>query len=300
MHPAIKLRHIRSFLDIAADGNLSSVARRQGITQPALSRSLAELETLLGQKLFHRQGRRLILSDAGTLFRRHASLAMQMLETGAAEIAPGAAPARLRVGILPTVAARLFPRVAMRFGELAPETTLSVVTGPQMYLVKLLREGAIDLMIGRMPAASEMADLSFRHLYEEEVVLAARAGHPLRNRLASEVVAAAPVILPPEGAAIRGVVDSYLATIGQSGRKAALETVALALGRGVLLGSDAVWFISAGVIHAELARGDLITLPTGARFLSGAVGITTRQEGTGAPGLDLLVRITQDAARDLA
>ena len=55
MHPGVKLRHIRAFLDIAAEGGLSAVARAQGITQPALSRTLAELETLLGQPMFLRR-----------------------------------------------------------------------------------------------------------------------------------------------------------------------------------------------------------------------------------------------------
>ena len=65
MHPGIKLRHIRVFLDIAARGNLSAAARAQGITQPALSRTLAELETLLDAQLFRRERRRLILTEAG-------------------------------------------------------------------------------------------------------------------------------------------------------------------------------------------------------------------------------------------
>ena len=60
MHPAIKLRHLRAFLDIAAEENLSAVARRHGISQPALSRTLSELEDLLGTALFERAGRRLV------------------------------------------------------------------------------------------------------------------------------------------------------------------------------------------------------------------------------------------------
>jgi len=68
MHPGIKLRHIRAFLDIAADGSLSAVARRQGISQPALSRTLAELEDLLAVALFRREKRRLGLTGEGAGF----------------------------------------------------------------------------------------------------------------------------------------------------------------------------------------------------------------------------------------
>ena len=85
----------------------------------------------------------------------------------------------IRVGILPTAATRLFPRVALRFRERHPETLLKIETGPHSYLLRLLRDGEIDLMIGRMPVAGEMAGLAFEHLYEEEIVLVARAGHPM-------------------------------------------------------------------------------------------------------------------------
>ena len=70
MHPALKLRHIRAFLEIASTGSLSAVARAQGISQPALSRTLAEAETLLGTALFRRENRRLVLTEHGARFRQ--------------------------------------------------------------------------------------------------------------------------------------------------------------------------------------------------------------------------------------
>jgi LysR family pca operon transcriptional activator len=296
MHPAIKLRHIRAFLDIASDGSLSAVARRQGISQPALSRTLAEIEDLLGVPLFRRERRRLLLTEAGALFRGHVSLGLQALEAGAAALRPGARGDSIRVGILPTAATRLFPRVALRFRETHPDTLLKIETGPHSYLLQLLRDGDIELMIGRMPVASEMTGLAFEHLFEEEIVLVARARHPLVARPIAAVLQSVPLVLPPEGALIRRAVNDYLASLGLPGLRPAFETVALAVGRGILASSDAVWFISRGVVAEELERGDLIVLPTAARFLWGSVGITRRQAGSAVQGLDLLVRLCHDAA----
>lgn len=295
MHPAIKLRHIRAFLDIAADGTLSSVARRQGLTQPALSRTLAELEDLLGVALFRREQRRLNLTEAGQTFRHHASLALQALEAGVAALQPGAARGALRVGILPTAATRLFPRAALRFRDAEPDTLLQIETGPHFYLLGLLRDGHIDLMIGRMPIAGDMAGLTFAHLYEEEVVLVARVGHPQASQPIAALLQTVPLILPPEGALIRRAVNDYLASLGLPGLRPAVETVALAIGRGILAGSDAVWFISRGVVAEELERGELIALPTAVRFLSGSVGITQRQSARSSPSADLLVRLLHDS-----
>lgn len=260
------------------------MARASGITQPALSRTLAELEDLLGQALFLRQGRSLRLTEAGILFRRYAAEAIAALDAGAAALKGEEAEGRLAVGVLPTVATRFFPRVALRFREVRPEITLSVTTGPQGYLLTLLREGHINLLAGRMPEPREMAGLAFEHLYEEEIVLAARAGHPLTHLPPFDLLARVPLVIPPEGAAIRRAVDDYLASLGLASLQAAVETVSLPVGRGILLGSDALWFISRGVIVEELEAGTLQAVSTSARRLAGAVGLTRRQ---GEAGLSL-------------
>lgn len=307
MNPAIKLRHIRAFLDIAASGSLSAVARRQGITQPALSRSLAELETLLGAALFRRERRRLVLTEAGRQFQGHASLALQALEAGVASLHPGRAGDSLRLGILPTAATRLFPRVALRFRDLAPSTILKIETGPHGYLLGLLRAGEIDVMVGRMPSAADMAGLSFDYLYEERIIPVVRAGHPLAEHPLPEVLRrGVPLILPPDNALIRGAVDDYLASLGLPDLRPAVETVALAVGRGILAGSDAVWFISQGVVAEELDRGEMVQLGPVAGFLSGALGLTRLQaplsSSLSSPlskaSLDLLLGLCRDIAAE--
>ena len=295
MHPAIKLRHIRAFIDIANQGSLSAVARAQGITQPALSRCVGELEDLLGQKLFRREGRRLVLNEAGALFHRHASSGLSAFEAGVQALRPDGG-GRLKVGVLPTVAGRLFPHVALRFRQLTPDVVLSIEAGPHAYLLRQLREGQIDLMAGRMPGAADMAGLTFDHLFEEDIMLCARAGHPDAASAVPDLLRHAPLVLPPEGAIIRRAVDEYLNSIGLAGLRPAYETVSHAVGRGLVLHSDALWFISRGVILDELERGEFITIATGARFLSGAVGLTRRQDAQDRNGLSLLMQLAAEAA----
>ncbi len=294
IHHGVKLRHLRVFLAIAAGESLTAAARRQGLTQPALSRSLAELEALLGQPLFTRQGRRLVLSEAGALFRRHAASALAALDAGAGALQPGVG-GRLRVGVLPTVATWFFPRLVLKLRELRPDLVLAVETGPHHYLLRELRSGSIDCMIGRLPVASEMAGLRFGHLYEEDIVLVARAGHPLTQRFSAGALAAAPLIMPPATALIRPMVEAYLASLGLPEQQPAVETVSLALGRGLCLSSDMVWFISAGVVRDELDSGRLVRLPVDARFMSGSVGLTCRQSDA-PPGLQTLEIVAQDIA----
>ena len=114
----------------------------------------------------------------------------------------------------------------------------------------------------------------------------------------AQVLARCPLILPPADALIRRAVDEYLLARNLASVQPAFETAALAVGRGILAGSDALWFISGGVVEDELDRGDLVQWETGAGFLSGAVGMTRRQAGPGQPSLELLARLTHETVLD--
>lgn len=274
MHPAIKLRHIRLFLAVADQGSLTVAGRIMGLSQPAVSKSLAELEALLAAQLILRQGRRIGLTAEGEAFRRHAREAIASLEAAARATHGPTGPVRLSVGLLPTVSTRFFPQIVAGFLQERPELTLSIETGAHPFLLRKLRDRQIDLMIGRLPQAAEMPGLEFEFLYEEPIVAAVRAGHPGQGRQVAQILREHPLIVPTRDAIIRGTVDAYLAAQNLADLVPAVETSTLALGRGLLTASDAVWFISQGVIEAELDSGQLVTLPLGATYLSGAVGMT--------------------------
>lgn len=294
IHPGIKLRHIRLFLQIADSGNLSAAGRALGLTQPAMSKSVSELEAMLAAPLFTRAGRRMVLTAEGETLRRHARDALASLDAGARALQPGTGRARLAVGLLPTVSTRFFPEVAARFMAENPDVTLAIETGTHPYLMRKLRERQIDLMVGRMPQAGELESLSFEYLYEEPVVAVTHAP-PAPHASLAELLRTRPLILPGRETVIRKSVDDYLASIGLSGVEAAVETSTLALGRGLLLASDAIWIISQGVVEAEIASGLFRILPLGATYLSGAVGLTTHRNAELPPGAVALAGLLRRA-----
>ena len=296
MHPGLKLRHIRLFLSVADHASLTAAGRAEGLSQPAVSKSLAEMEAMLGAQLVLRQGRRVTLTPEGEAFRRHAREAVASLEAAAAAIRPGAAAGRLSVGLLPTVSTRFFPEVVGDYLRGASVPTLSIETGAHPVLLRKLRDREIDLMIGRMPQPAEMPGLEFEFLYEEPIIAAVRAGHPGWGQPIAQVLRDHPVILPTRDAIIRGTVDAYLASLNLAELVPAVETSTLALGRGLLFATDAVWFISQGVLEAELEAGQVETLPLGATYLSGAVGMTVVTGHRLPPALSHLMDLARNAA----
>jgi LysR family transcriptional regulator, pca operon transcriptional activator len=296
MHPALKLRHIRLFLAVADGGTLSVAAQHLGLSQPALSKSLAETEALLGGALFLRQGRRLILTPQGEAFRKHARHALISLDTAAMVFEQAADPGTLAVGVLPTVSTRFFPLVATRFLADLPRVSMSLETGPHDYLLQRLRDRRIDLMVGRMPDSTDMAGINFEYLYEEPIVLVARRDHPLAGANLAQVVRNSVLILPNRDAIIRRLVNDFLVSVDLGDVRPAVETSTLALGRGLVLNADAVWFISRGVIANELASGELIAINHGAGYLAGAVGVVRLQGASQSDAVGSLLELLRQTA----
>ncbi len=272
----LNLRHIRTFLEIARAESVSLAADRLNITQPAVSRSLKELEEMLGVRLFDRVGRRLRLNEAGRVFQGHASASMTELMRGAERLtADGDLTARLSIGVLPTAATDLVPRAALAFRKEMPHVRLRIQTGPNWLLFNQLRDGHVDLVVGRMPERETRTGVTFQQLYIEDVVLVCRPGHPILRELAPErKIEAYTLILPPAGAVISQTVERYLSSIGLPEIRAAYETVALPVGRKLVGLSDALWFISRGVVADELNTGTLIAVALSSPMLSGPVGFS--------------------------
>ena len=272
----LRLRHVRTFLEIARAESVSVAAERLNITQPAVSRSLRELEEMLGVRLFDRVGRGLRLNEAGRVFQSHASASMIELMRGRDRLARGGdLTARLSVGVLPTAAADLVPRAALTFREEMPHVRLHILTGPNWLLFNQLRDGTVDLVVGRMPEKTGATGVTFQQLYIEDVVLVCRPGHPiLQAGQPEQLIADSTLILPPGGAVIYPTVARYLASIGLPELRGAFETVALPVGRKIVSMSDALWFISRGVVADELAAGTLQVVELASPLLSGPVGIS--------------------------
>jgi LysR family pca operon transcriptional activator len=279
LDPRIKLRHLNAFLETVRLGGVARAGNALGMTQPAVSRALAELEEILATALFDRSRRALALTPAGTMFARFAQAGLATLQQGMDAVeASRMGQQAVAFGALPTAEVRIVPEALKRFaaGPLAGRTR--VESGPSPYLLGLLRTAAIDFVIGRLASPEAMEGLSFEHLYSEHLALAVRPGHPLAGREAVTLVevAAYPLLMPPRGAIIRPEVDALLIAGGVGRLSAEVETVSNSFGRAYTLISDAVWVISESVVAGDLAGGQLLRLPVDSRATLGPIGITTR------------------------
>jgi LysR family pca operon transcriptional activator len=299
--PRVKLRHIACFLEVARLKSVVRAADALNMSQPAATKTIQELEEILGAQLFDRSRRSLFLTPAGEQFQRYAASSVSALKQGIDSVRMTDREAIVRVGALPTVSARILPPAVLRLAE-GGKARARIVTGPNDHLLSLLRAGDVDLVIGRMAEPGEIAGLSFEHLYSEQVVFAVRAGHPLHKlkRFALPAIQPYQILMPPPGAVIRPAVERLLTAHGVTDLRDDIETVSNAFGRRYTLITDAVWIISEGVVADDVAEGALATLPVDTSETTGPVGLTTRSGETIGYAAQLLLATIRQVAVELS
>ncbi len=285
MDRRIKFRHIQSFVEIARERSLKSAAQKLYLTQPAISKTLKELEDIVGSTLMTRSRSGVSLTREGEIFLHFAQISLASLQQGLDGVERAGAQKKevLTIGSLPSVAAWLMPPVVAEFTELAPNAVLRIVDGPHAYLIDRLRLGELDLVIGRLGQPDTMQGISFTQLYTEQVELVVRTGHPLLEGFDIQRIVDWQVICPPAGSAIRPLVERFLIANGVGEIPNRLETVSGAFGRVYTRNSDAIWIISGGVAANEIAEGRLQKLPVETSITEGPVGLMTRPEEVELP-----------------
>ena len=276
----LKLRHLRTLIAVAESGSLVRAADVLSITQPAVSKSLAELENIVSKRLFERAPKGVTLTSAGRVLLSYAGISLRAIREGLDGLESeqaGEMPAVL-VGALPNVATTVLPPALLRFAASMPRAKVTVRTGSNAQLISALHQGMLDFVVGRLAEPSDMQALSFEHLYTESLVLVVRAGHPLAARQGVDPLELRKcrLVLPDAGTRVREAADRFFVASGMGLPQLTLETIDLSFGRSYTLQSEAVWFVPLGAVESELRQGVLKRLPMDTQITEGPVGLTHR------------------------
>ena len=289
----IRLRHLQCFLAVAQLGNLRRAAQALSITQPAVTKTLNELEDMLGTPLFVRGRKGATLTAEAQVFLPHANASVNALGEAVDSVVRGPGEAALRIGVLPTVAPSFVAQVLQAFAAVRPLAALRVDTGRNKQLIEMLRERELDAVIGRLSEPEAMVGVTFEHLFAEPVVVAVRPGHPLasqqgRGKPPPDQLAEHPMVLPLAGTLIRQVTDSFLAGHGVAPRAGLVETLDTSLARALVLNGNAVWFTPLGAALPDFAAGTLVRLNV-AITPEEPVGLMLRTDSLASPALQALL-----------
>lgn len=173
----MELEQLRHFVKVAELQNFTRAADQIGLSQPALSRSVARLEAAIGQPLFERQTRKVALTDAGHLLFQRAQRILLMVDDLKAELRDDGESGRVRVGAIPTVAPYLLPAILQSFQHQFPRAQVIVQEDTTENLLKKISDGEIDVALAALPIQEKYVDVT--PLFVEELLLVTSEDHPL-------------------------------------------------------------------------------------------------------------------------
>ncbi|MGS5440045.1 LysR substrate-binding domain-containing protein [Klebsiella pneumoniae] len=288
----IRLRHLHTFVAVAQQGTLGRAAETLNLSQPALSKTLNELEQLTGTRLFERGRLGAQLTLVGEQFLTHAVKVLDALNSAGQALnrKEGLNNDIVRIGALPTAALGILPTVIGQFHKQQKDITLQVATMNNTMLLAGLKSGEIDIGIGRMSDPELMSGLHYELLFLESLKLVVRPGHPLlQETVTLSRVMEWPMVVLPKGTVPRQNAEALLQSQGCKMPAGCIETLSASLSRQLTVDFDYVWFVPSGAVKDDLRRGVLTALPIATQGAGEPIGILTRVDATLTPGTQTLL-----------
>lgn len=249
----LDLHKLRVFAAVADREHYSRAAVALGLSQPALSSHVRDLERHFGVALFERIGRNVRLTDAGRAVQGYARRILALaaeLEVAVGDVR-GLRSGQLRIGASTTIGEYLLPAMLGAFRRAYPGIAVAVEIANTAGIADRLRHG--ELHLGLVGEPLDDPDLIVEPFRDDELVLIVPPGHAWAGReLAEGDLDAAPLVVRERGSATRDVADAALA------RRAIRPTIALEVGgteavKGAVAAGLGVAFVSACAVQPELA-----------------------------------------------
>lgn len=288
----IRLRHLHTFVAVAQQGTLGRAAETLNLSQPALSKTLNELEQLTGKRLFERGRMGAQLTHVGEQFLSHAVRVLDAVNIAGQSLSDQEEKncELIRIGALPTAALGILPAVIGQLHKQQPDITIQVATANNPMLLAGLKTGELDVGIGRMSDPDLMCGLHYELLFLESLKLVVRPRHPLlQSTVTLSRVLEWPVVVLPQGTVPRQNAEELLASQNCTLPTGCIETLSASLSRQLTVEYDYVWFVPSGAVKDDLRLGSLVALPIPPLGIGDPIGIITRVDAPLSPAALTLI-----------
>lgn len=290
------LQQIRYFLETVAAGSLSRAAVRLGISQPALSRQIGNLEASLQQSLLYRHGRGVSLTDAGRRFEEVAQDVMRRLADVRTELAAGAIDntGSVSLGMPPSLSASMGADLALRFAAEFPRAQLRLREAFSAVLLEWTEAARVDIAVlydARSSRSLIATPLMLEDLFMVEPP-STRADGTLEPVSLPELASRACVLPGPENG-LRRVVDAACAAEGVRPRVLTEVDCVAALKQLVERGVGPT-VLPFGAVHREVRDGRLRVRPFRSSAMRALLVLATPANQPITPLTRAVMRIVQD------
>lgn len=274
----VRLNQIRDFVAVVESGGIRAAARKLGVSQPAITRSVRGLETELRARLLQRTPTGVVLTESGRAFLARARAAQSELRKAGEEADQlGQSLGSVAFGVGPT-AGIIVPEAISRFREKFPRTPVHVSEGLPQLLLPLVREATLDFAICRHALGKPDSALTFRPLYRNDFVVVARRGHPLEGvrSLARLVDANWVSLLPPESPT--SPLNRAFSQVGLSAPPQVVQCESYSMATALIEKTDMLGFLSRQALAGSLMCGSLRQIQVAEALPSFVSGMFARSD----------------------
>jgi DNA-binding transcriptional LysR family regulator len=283
----LDLRLVRHFLTVVEHRSFHRGAKSLRLTQPALSKSIRALESLVGGALFERRHDGVVLTEMGTVMLGHAKLIATEVEHAldAVSAARTGTHGVVVVGAALSAAETLLPQVTARLVRRIPGIRVKVLSGLHENLISMLRVGDVDLVISSADGLNDGGEIVNDPLYVDYVDVIARKKHPLLTQpdISMAKVGAYPWALLGPQILSKQKLDSAFLSVGLPAPAITIESDSPAYLKALLLESDFISFMPHYLIERERRSGKLLPVPLRPITWTRPIGICYRRRGSLSP-----------------
>lgn len=276
---AMEFRQLRHFVAVVECGNLSRAARRVHISQPALTRSIKNLEETLGSKLLIRKPRGVVPTATGESFYRRALLILNECGQAAQDVRAmeRGAVGSVAIGIGALFATGIVDRAVTRLAKKNPGLTFAVSEGYFEDLLEMLRDGRIDVVFSNFPFTTLSNDLTRETLLEVSAIFVGSAEHHLaaRKKVTAAELAQERWVIVNQPHALEAFEQGFIAR-GVPAPVPVVRTNSLNLIKALLLGHQFMAQVATDFISAELARKTLVQIRSDLQPIVRSAGLVYR------------------------
>ena len=260
----LRLNLLRAVDAIETHRSLLKASVALGISQPALTKSLHELEDLLQLRLFDRHSRGVRPTEVGAVFVRSTRRILAELRRldEDLDLLSGSGGGAMALGALPVAAAGVLPGALARLKAAHPGITVRLQQGRTEELLPLLASGEIDLIVGRLYEPPTPDGFKREALWTEPVSILARSGHPLLavKRISLDELRRYDLVLPTITQRVGQEIEHLLALLGVDPARS-LRSSSYGFIREMLHGTDLLSVMPRLMMVGDLMRGTLRVVP---------------------------------------
>ena len=269
----LRLQQLLIFSKVVEATSVLAAARELAMTQPAVTKSIQDLENQLGAKLFLRGKNGMRLTEFGRIFEDHAKIMLSQLRYLAEDLNAwkSGTAGHVIVGTLIAASATLLPRAIRQLRLLAPHVVVTVRVGSNSTLYPMLSRGDIDIVLGILPKDAsvflrekqERSQLKHVTLYEEGLHVVVGSHHPLAHQehLTLSELQAMDWIIPTKESANYSVVQKFFWEEGLSMPDRVVETVSILTNLELLAQSDMLAIMPKSAAQSFEKSGFIKILP---------------------------------------